>query len=119
VSETPLAIILLAVSVMSTAVQVAALRQLRPLRAADPVHAGMVRTIACRILAALAYVGVAITTLAAHGALPILALVVFTAVQGLWQMNSVADVRLRHRMSDRDSLRRNGGRARGIGKSDQ
>jgi fatty acid desaturase len=108
VTETPLAIILLAVSVMSTAVQVAALRQLRPLRAADPVHAGMVRTIACRILAAFAYVGVAVTTLAAHGALPVLALVVFTAVQGLWQMNSVADVRLRNRMSDRNSLRRNG-----------
>ena len=61
----------------------------------------MMRTVACRVLAASLYVGVGITGLLAQQVLTVLALAVFSFVQILWQVNSVADIRLRRRLADR------------------
>lgn len=61
----------------------------------------MVRTAVCRVIAAGAYVAFGVTTLAA-GALPVLALIVFTGVSVLWQLNALADVRLRRWLARSD-----------------
>lgn len=82
--------LLLAVSLISVVIYMAALGQL--LIADRPP--GMVRTAACRLVAALLYVGVALLTLHTNEKGPLVGLGIFTVVQLMWQFNSVADVAL-------------------------
>lgn len=105
-NEALLAGVMFAVSAGSTAVHCAAWWRL----ARGPVavgHAerrirhGLMRTVACRALAAVVYVGVAVVTVVARPALPTVALVVFTGTQLLWQLNSFLDVRLRRDLARR------------------
>lgn len=105
-SERALAVCFLVVSIISTTTQGVSLGRLTrwqwPLSPRRRrVHAAMVRTAVCRVVAAAVYVGVGISTLIAQETLPFLALVVFSAVQLMWQANSVADIRL-HRVLDRE-----------------
>jgi UDP-N-acetylmuramyl pentapeptide phosphotransferase/UDP-N-acetylglucosamine-1-phosphate transferase len=99
-NETVLAWLFLVVSVVSTVVQGTAFVKILRWRYKGTdkkarVHFAMVRTAGCRVMAAAIYIAVGITTLLAQQALPVLALVVFSFVQILWQANSFADVRLR------------------------
>lgn len=108
-NETILAILFLIVSTVSTAIQSVSLWRLCRWHYADTpqqrhIHYGMVRTAGCRVLAAAIYVGVGVTTLLAQQALPVLALVVFSFVQMLWQANALADVRLRRDLADADRV---------------
>jgi hypothetical protein len=78
----------LAVSLISVTIYMAALGQIligehRP---------GLVRTAACRIVAALLYVWVGLTTLREHAQGPLLGLGVLTAAQFIWWVNAGADV---------------------------
>jgi hypothetical protein len=94
-----LVLVFLAVSCVSLVFQVLAFTRLVAQRAATPVEelvgGGYLRTVACRVLAAVIYVVVAAVQLAGDGSLSAEALVVFTAVQALWQANSLMDIRIR------------------------
>lgn len=82
--------LLLAVSMVSVVIYMAALGQIL----VGQHQAGMIRTAVCRLLAALLYVGVALLTLHTNEKGPLVGLGVFTVVQLMWQFNSIADVRL-------------------------
>lgn len=88
----------LAVSVTSGVVQATALRRMLHRPHDDHVTGALLRTSACRVVAALAYVVLATVTLAdpQTGAVP--AVATFTAVQLMWITNGVLDVRLRRRL---------------------
>jgi hypothetical protein len=98
-SVTLLGSLLLAVSILSVIIYMAALGQLL----IGPHRPGLARTALCRIVAALLYVGVALLTLQTNTQGPLVGLGVFTVVQLMWQANAVADVRLtRHGRSTVD-----------------
>jgi hypothetical protein len=63
------------------------------------VSAGYRRTAACRVLAATVYVVVAAVQVAGDGTLSFESLVVWIAVQILWWLNSLADIRIRRSLS--------------------
>lgn len=65
---------------------------------------GYTRTAACRVLAAVIYVTVALlqvlgVQVPGAGGLSPEALVVFTAVQGIWLTNSAMDIRVRRQLA--------------------
>lgn len=62
-----------------------------------PPHPGLRRTAACRVVAAVLYVGVALATLTDADAGPVIGLGVFIAAQLMWQAMAVLDVRLARR----------------------
>lgn len=101
-----LALLFLLVSCLSLAFQVLAFARLLAQRAATPVEklvgGGYVRTAACRVLAASVYVTVAAVQLAGAGTLTAEALVVFSCVQLLWWLNSLADISIRRRLNGGD-----------------
>lgn len=106
-TESILAILFLAVSLESTIVQLYSLIRLLRWHYNDSadhrnIHTGMLRTAVCRVVAALIYVGVGSATLVASSTLPVLALVVFSFVQIMWQGNSFADVRLRRELTKKE-----------------
>jgi len=108
-SITALAVIFVAVSVVSLTVQVVALSKLFAwptviTSRGTLVYRGMLRTSLCRVLAALTYVVIGTVILINQAALPILSLTVFSSVQILWMANAVADVQLRRRLATLDSL---------------
>jgi hypothetical protein len=110
VTETILATLFLIVSVESVVVQARSLWRLLSWNYDDTsdhrrIHDGMLRTAICRVIAAAIYVCVGVVTLIAQQALPVLALVVFSFVQLMWQGNAFADVRLRRDLTDGDSTR--------------
>lgn len=91
----------MAVSVLSLLIQSAGFhRMLRQVGPNTPplVRRGMLRTAACRVAASVLYVVLGVMALLQGAATPVLALVIFTAVQVLWQANAVADIRLRRRL---------------------
>jgi cobalamin biosynthesis protein CobD/CbiB len=96
-------VMFLLVSCLSWMFQLLAFIRLAARRARTPteelVSGGYLRTVACRVLAATVYVVVAATQLAGSGTLSAEALVVFTSIQLLWQLNSVMDVRIRRSLS--------------------
>jgi ABC-type uncharacterized transport system permease subunit len=98
-----LVLMFLLVSCVSLVFQVLAFTRLAVQRAVTPVEelvgGGFLRTVACRVLAATIYVVVAAVQLAGAGTLSAEALVVFTAVQAIWQVNSLLDIRVRHALS--------------------
>ena len=98
-----LVLVFLLVSCASLAFQVLAFARLAAQRAATPaeelVGGGYLRTVACRVLAAVIYVAVAAVQLAGDGTLSAEALIVFSAVQALWQANSLMDIRIRRAMA--------------------
>lgn len=57
---------------------------------------GLRRTSISRVVAAVAYVGAATDSVIYPERTALSSLVVFTAVQVMWQLNALADVRLRH-----------------------
>jgi hypothetical protein len=99
-----LVVVFLAVSCVSLMLQVLAFTRLAVQKAASPteklVGDGYLRTIGCRVLAATVYVVVAAVQLAGAGELTAEALVVFTAVQILWQLNSLSDIRIRRELGN-------------------
>lgn len=106
--ETALSIIFLVVSISSFYVQLAALSKLHfwPKAAAGSLDAGMyrglLRTSICRFAAAVIYVGLAmanLTTAISPKGLAVASLIVFVAVQLIWQANAIADVRLRRHLA--------------------
>jgi hypothetical protein len=99
-----LVLLFLLVSCLSMTLQAVALARLAARRAGAAaegmVAAGYVRTAACRVLAATVYVAVAAVQLAGDGSLTAEALIVFTAIQVLWQVNSLMDIRIRRALSE-------------------
>jgi hypothetical protein len=87
-SVTLLGYALLVVSFISVLVYMGSLGQLL----VGKRQPGLIRTGCCRLFAALLYVGVALTTIATNTQGAIIGLGVFTAVQLMWQANSIADV---------------------------
>jgi hypothetical protein len=101
-----LAWLFVGISVVSTTIQGSSWHKLRRLPRGEEererrVYGGMVRTAVCRVVAAGAYVAFGVTSLAV-GALPVLALIVFAGIQVMWQLNAVADVRLRRWLARND-----------------
>ena len=96
-------LVFLLVSCVSFVFQVLAFIRMVGRRAHTPtedlVAGGYLRTIACRVLAATIYVVVAAVQLAGAGTLSFEALVVYAVVQLIWQANSLADIRIRRRLS--------------------
>lgn len=99
-----LVVVFLAVSCTGLILQMLAFIRLAVQRAASPVERlvgdGYLRTVACRVLAATVYVAVAAVQLAGAGTLTGEALIVFTSVQILWQLNSLADIRIRRKLNE-------------------
>jgi hypothetical protein len=98
-----LVLVFLLVSCLSLGFQLAALARLAALptgtRAEVLAGRGYLRTVACRVAAAAAYVVVAAVQLAGTGTLSAEALIVFGAIQGLWIGNSLADIRVRRALA--------------------
>ena len=91
------ALVYLVVSVETALVQGLALWWMRQ----GKVQRGAVRTIACRVLVAVVYVYIGVTTLFDQRPQSLADnLIVFAAVQLVWQANSIAD--LVNRRSDRE-----------------
>ena len=99
-----LVVVFLMVSCLNLVLQVLAFIRLAVQRAASPVERlvgdGYMRTVGCRVLAAVVYVIVAAVQLAGDGALTREALIVFIAVQVLWQLNSLADIGIRRKLGN-------------------
>lgn len=97
-----LVLMFLLVSCLSMVLQLLAFVRLALRRAHTPaeelVSSGYLRTVACRVLAAVIYVVVAAVQLAGDGTLSAEALVVFASVQILWWLNSLADIRIRRQL---------------------
>lgn len=99
-----LAVIFVAVSVVTFTVQTVALVRLLswPVISTVPgtlVHRGLLRTSMCRVVAGAAYVVLGLTIVVNQSSLPVLSLTVFTLVQLLWILNATADVRLRRALA--------------------
>jgi hypothetical protein len=102
-----LVLMLLLVSCVSLAFQVAAFARLAARRASTPAAElagrGYMRTVACRVLAAAMYTTFAVLQLVSVqvGGLSTVseALIVFTAAQVLWMGNSLMDIRIRRALS--------------------
>jgi predicted membrane protein len=59
------------------------------------VHYGMLRTAICRVIAASIYVGVGFVAIFIPRIWPVVAWIVFSLIQLMWQANAFADVHLR------------------------
>lgn len=99
-----LAVVFVAVSVVTFIVQTVALVRLLSWPVISTVsgtlvHRGLLRTSMCRVAAAATYVIAGTTIWLNREALPVLSLAVFSAVQVLWMGNALADVRLRRRLT--------------------
>jgi hypothetical protein len=93
----------LIVSLVSLSVQMMAIRKLvmwPKVHGSEQVmvHRSMVRTVVCRVVAAGMYVMLGIYTLTAGPNLSV-SFGLFTLVQVLWQVNSIADIKLRKQLS--------------------
>lgn len=100
-----ISIVFFGVSIISLAVQVLGLTRMVPEEPAVTlvqrlVRQGMIRTAACRVLAAVAYVILSAFLLMYGDIFPIASLAVFIAVQVMWQGNALADVILRRRLEN-------------------
>jgi hypothetical protein len=65
------------------------------LAALDQPRPGLVRTVACRVVAALAYVALGMSVLIVRDIAGVLALAVFTGTQAMWLVNTLADLRMK------------------------
>ncbi len=106
-----LLLLMLLVSWTSLVLQAAAMIHLRLQRATHDAERlaghGYVRTAACRVLAAAVYSAVALLAvlgvrIPGAGTLSAEALVVFTAIQGIWLANSALDIRVRRKLAQRE-----------------
>jgi hypothetical protein len=89
-----LAALYLFVSLESVAIQTVSLVRLRG-GPPDRVHRHLVRTVTCRVAVMSVYSGIGVVNLIDRSTLSIVALAVYTGAALLWQVNSLADVRLR------------------------
>jgi hypothetical protein len=98
-----LVVLFLVVSCLSLVLQVLAFARLVVQHSTSAteklVGDGYLRTVGCRVLAATVYVVVAAVQLTGAGTLTAEALAVFTAVQVLWQLNSLADIKVRRKLA--------------------
>lgn len=98
-----LGVTFLVVSLVSLGVQALSLWRLLQVQAARSATGkmsagGLRRTSISRVVAAMAYVVAAVYSLVMPELTALLSLVTFSAVQIMWQLNAVADVRLRRRL---------------------
>lgn len=100
----PVGVVFLGFSVVNLLVHLVALRRMvyRPVAepAARMTWRGLLRTAVCRVIAALAYVGLGVMTLVAPSAVTALALalLVFMSVQTMWWINAGYDWALNRRL---------------------
>ena len=96
------AVAFLVMSVISTIWQGSALTRLindSSLRSrATAAYGGLLRTSICRVGAATAYVVVGINAIWPRFEVLLFTFVVFCAIQGVWQLNAWADLRLAQRL---------------------
>jgi hypothetical protein len=101
-AEKVVAVAFLIMSIISMVWQGAALMRLvndSSLRSrATDAYGGLLRTSICRVSAATAYVLVGINAIWPRFGVLIFTLVVFCIVQGVWQLNAWADLRLARRL---------------------
>jgi hypothetical protein len=93
------------VSVVSLVIQLASLSRMTPApdiptKQQILMRKGMLRTAACRVLAAITYVILSGILLIFNNTFPVLSLSVFIAIQFLWQANAFADVILRRQLGN-------------------
>jgi hypothetical protein len=93
VTDIVLTLLYLFVSVESLCIQVFSLVRVRLARRGR-VQRHLRRTVVCRVLAMSAYVVLSALNAFQHTLLSVPALAVFTATALMWQLNSLADVRL-------------------------
>lgn len=100
-----IALVFLLVSCLSWVFQAAAFVRLSARRGRTAemrkVSNGYRRTAACRVLAATAYVVVGAVQVAGDGTLSFESLTVWIAVQVLWWLNSLADIRISRSQHER------------------
>lgn len=89
--------VLLVTSLTSLAVYFVALVRLLE----QPHNAGLVRTVACRVVAAFLYTVISMSTIAGHKSSAIITISAFIVIQVMWQVNSIADVHLARRRNRR------------------
>lgn len=100
---TAIAVVFLVVSLVNLTIQGVSLGCLTSLSATGPVEKRLLHTVACRVIAALTYVGLGVSALIKPPATGTIALTVSSAMLVMWWVNSAADVRLRRRMGQLDS----------------
>jgi hypothetical protein len=106
---TVLASVFLLVSCVSFAVQLASLLRIATLPLGDsrPVarafNRGLLRTSVCRVLAMAVNVVIGVTVLFAQ-TVPVVTLIVFSAVQTMWMINGRLDVRLQRWAAQQEPL---------------
>jgi len=93
-----ISIIFLVVSLLNLAFQGVSLSCLTCRQMTGAVEKRLLHTVACRVVAALTYVGLAVSALIRPPATGTIALTVSSAMLIMWGINSVADVRLRRRL---------------------
>lgn len=93
-----LAWVFLTVSIVAAAMQAMALARLTRDPDRGLVAGGLRRTGVCRVVAAFAYVALAVMSLLNLGGSGVLAVATFSAVQAMWITNGLLDVRLRRRL---------------------
>lgn len=89
----------LVISVISLVVQTVALFRITHSagRIRGPAYSGIVRTATCRVVASVLYTGLGVVTLVDEATVG--TLLVFGFVQVMWQVNALADIRLRHTLA--------------------
>lgn len=102
--------IFLIVSIVSLAVQLVGLSRmsLKEKNVSPLVRRAMIRTAACRVLAAIAYIILSAYTLVFEDTFHIFSATVFISVQVMWWMNAVSDVLLRRRLENKSRHRKRG-----------
>jgi hypothetical protein len=99
-----LELVFLLVSCLSLMLQVLSYVRLVAQRARNDAEeiagGGYTRTVLCRVLAATVYVVVAAVQLAGDGSLTPEALIVFSSIQVLWQLNSLQDIRVKRQLGE-------------------
>ena len=108
---TAISIIFLVVSLLNLAFQWVSLGCLTCHSMRGAVEKRLLHTVACRVVAALTYVGLAVSALIRPPATGTIALTVSSAMLIMWWINSAADVRLRRRLDSAEQLMHRAGRA--------
>ena len=95
---TVISVIFLVVSLLNLVFQGVSLGCLTCYSMRGAVEKRLLHTVTCRVAAALAYVGLAVSALIRPPATGTIALTVSSAMLIMWWINSAADVRLRRRL---------------------
>jgi hypothetical protein len=101
---TTISVIFVVMSLLNLAFQSVSLSYHTCQSATGAVEQRLLHTAICRVIAALAYVGLGVSALIKPPATGTIALTVFSALLVMWWINSAADVQLRRRLDPTRSI---------------